>query len=181
MVKAAIYIGSIMKDNFKKALSLVLVHEGGWSDHKDDPGGATMNGVTLETFRRHYGNDRTKHDLRGIAQQQLEHVYKTGYWDVCHCDDMPSGVDYALFDVAVNSGPAKAAKLLQGALGLTQDGVVGFQTLQRAVSLPPTLVIEKLCARRLQFLQGLKTWPVFGKGWSHRVADVQKQAKAMVP
>ncbi len=41
-----------MKRNFKKALKHVLVHEGGWADHPKDPGGATMKGVTLATYRR---------------------------------------------------------------------------------------------------------------------------------
>ena len=72
-----------MKTNFKDSLKHVLVHEGGWADHPKDPGGATMKGVTLAVFRRHYGEDKTKDDLRNISDADLENIYRSGYWDKC--------------------------------------------------------------------------------------------------
>ena len=72
-----------MKENFELALEHVLVHEGGWANHPRDPGGATMKGVTLTTFRRHYGNHMTKNDLRNISSTQLKKIYKSGYWNKC--------------------------------------------------------------------------------------------------
>lgn len=170
-----------MKDNFKTALKHVLQYEGGWSDHPRDPGGATMKGVTLATFRRFYGDHRTKDDLRHITDTQLETIYKTGYWDKVRGDDLPSGIDLAVFDVAVNSGYDRAIKLLQGALGVTQDGVLGPKTLLRAQDLPPGTVIENLCNRRLHFLKSLSTWNTFGKGWSTRVLAVVKAAEELIP
>ena len=61
-----------MKSNFKSALKYVLVHEGGWADHPKDPGGATMKGVTLITYRRHFGKDKSKDNLRNISDEELE-------------------------------------------------------------------------------------------------------------
>lgn len=78
-----------MKENFERSLDHVLRSEGGWSNHKDDPGGATMKGVTLITYRRFFGSSKTKEDLRQISHNQLAHIYKTGYWDSCKCDDLP--------------------------------------------------------------------------------------------
>ncbi len=84
-----------------------------------------MKGVTLATFRRHYGKQKTKKDLRNITTRQLQNIYRKGYWDKCKCDDLPAGVDYAVFDAAVNSGPGRSAKWLQGAVGAKQDGGIG--------------------------------------------------------
>lgn len=103
-----------MKENFEQSLQYVLVHEGGFADHPSDPGGATMKGVTLATFRRHFGANKSVNDLKNITQAQLEQIYRSGYWDKCRCDQLPSGVDYAVFDGAVNSGPGRSAIWLQG-------------------------------------------------------------------
>ncbi len=61
-----------MKNNFKEALKHVLVHEGGWADHPKDPGGATMKGVTLITFRRHFGQNQSKNDRNYSAIQVID-------------------------------------------------------------------------------------------------------------
>ncbi|MDQ7075251.1 MAG: glycosyl hydrolase 108 family protein [Gammaproteobacteria bacterium] len=164
-----------MKNNFKEALKHVLVHEGGWADHPKDPGGATMKGVTLITFRRHFGKDRSKEELRNISDVQLEQIYRSGYWDKCHCDDLPEGVDYVVFDGAVNSGPGRSAKWLQGVIGAKQDGGVGPKTLAKVAEKEPAQMCDLICDRRLAFLQSLRTWKVFGLGWGRRVEGVRKQ------
>ncbi len=88
----------------------MLKHEGGWADHPKDPGGATMKGVTLATYRRHFGKNKSKRALRNISDDDLGQIYRSGYWDKCRCDRLPSGVDYAVFDAAVNSGPGRSVK-----------------------------------------------------------------------
>lgn len=168
-----------MKENFDRALQFVLVHEGGFANHPKDPGGATMKGVTLETFRRHFGAGKTVNDLKNITQDQLSLVYRTGYWDKCKCDQLPAGVDYAVFDVAVNSGPGRAAKFLQSAVGAVQDGAIGPGTLEKVGTQEPPSIINSLCDHRLAFLRGLETFPTFGAGWTKRVAGVRQQALDM--
>lgn len=161
-----------MIDNFKKCLELVLHHEGGWADDPHDPGGATMKGVTISTFKMHYGNDKTKEDLKSITAEQLEHIYKTGYWDKIKGDKLPSGLDYALFDFAVNSGSFRAVKYLQSCLGCKMDGIIGVNTLSAVLSDSPEVLIKKICSRRLDFLKTLKTWKYYGNGWSNRINNV---------
>ena len=167
-----------MKDNFDKALALVLIHEGGFANNPRDPGGATMKGVTLVTFRRFFGEDKTVTDLKNITQAQLAQVYRTGYWDKCSGDQLPSGVDYAVFDAAVNSGPVRAARFLQAAVGGTVDGVIGPTTLAAVDARNPTATINGLCDQRLAFLQGLSTFADFGRGWSRRVSVKDTHAEA---
>jgi len=168
-----------MDRNFAKALKLVLKHEGGWADHPKDPGGATMKGVTLATFRRYVDAKATKDDLRHITEAQLADVYRRHYWNAVKADELPDGVDYAAFDFAVNSGPSRAARYLQAAVGVRQDGKIGPQTIAAAKKIMASTVIHNLCDRRMDFLRGLKTWPTFGKGWTRRVSDVRKDALSM--
>lgn len=168
-----------MEQNFDHALEHVLLHEGGFVDHPDDPGGATNKGVTLATFRRFYGAASTVVDLVNITDQQLARIYQAGYWDKCHCDDLPSGVDYCVFDAAVNSGPGRSAKWLQGAVGATQDGAIGPQTLAVVTQADPDDVINGMCDARMAFLRSLRTFHVFGRGWTRRVDGVRSEALKM--
>jgi lysozyme family protein len=106
-------------------------------------------------------------------------MYKAKYWDMVKGDDLPKGVDYAVFDLAVNSGPGKAAKTLQSVLGANPDGQIGPATLRTLEAADPRDVATKVCEARLAFLQGLTTFATFGKGWTRRVAEVQAAAKDM--
>ena len=168
-----------MKSNFDTSLDLVLVHEGGFVDHPDDPGGATMKGVTLATFRRFFGQERSVADLKAITTAQLGTIYRDGYWDKCRCDDLPDGLDYAVFDGAVNSGPGRSARWLQAAVGANVDGGIGPNTLARVAQADPVHAIDAMMDARLAFLKRLSTFRTFGRGWSRRVADVRARAMAM--
>ncbi|ESZ35872.1 MULTISPECIES: glycoside hydrolase family 108 protein [unclassified Mesorhizobium] len=168
-----------MDRNFARALALVLKSEGGWSDNPADPGGATMKGVTIANFRRYVKADASKADLREISNAQVATVYRRFYWDAVAGAELPGGVDYAVFDFAVNSGPGRAAKYLQAAVGTAQDGRIGPATLKAVGARPPGAVIDDLCDARLAFLRRLPTWPVFGKGWSDRIRSVRSQALLM--
>ncbi|MER8630504.1 hypothetical protein NKH55_12140 [Mesorhizobium opportunistum] len=168
-----------MDRNFARALALVLKSEGGWSDNPADPGGATMKGVTLANFRRYVRADATKADLRQISDDQVATVYRRFYWDAVLGAELPDGVDYAVFDFAVNSGPGRAAKYLQAAVGAVQDGRIGPATLGAARAKPAGVVIDQLCDARLAFLKRLPTWPTFGRGWSDRVRSVRADALKM--
>lgn len=168
-----------MDRNFARALALVLKSEGGWSDNPADPGGATMKGVTLATFRAYIKPGGTKADLKAITDEQLSTCYRRQYWDAVLGAELPDGVDYAVFDFGVNSGPSRAAKYLQGVIGAVQDGRIGPASVTAVKAKPAADIINALCDARLAFLKRLDTWPTFGKGWSSRVSSVRAQALAM--
>lgn len=166
------------RGNLPACLAVTLPHEGGWADHPADPGGATMKGITLATFRQWVAN-ATKTQLRNISDDMVEKIYRTGYWNKVRGEDLPFGVDLAVFDFGVNSGPSRAAKYLQAVVGVTQDGHVGPKTIAATQRLDGKVVVQKVCARRLSFVRGLGTFKVFGKGWSRRIADVEAKGVAM--
>jgi len=168
-----------METNFRRALPLVLKHEGGFVNHPKDPGGATNKGITLANYRRYVKQDGSIEDLKAIKPDEVERVYKLFYWDAVKADLLPVGVDYAVFDFAVNSGPGRAVKFLQRLAGVTQDGAIGSGTIAAVAAMSPELVINRLCDDRLAFMQGLSTWSTFGKGWGSRVLGVRQHALEM--
>ena len=165
-----------MKENFKESLALVLKHEGGYVDHPADPGGATMKGITLATFSAFKKKAMTKDELRAISDADVETIYKTGYWDAMRCDELAAGVDLLAFDMAVNKGVNRATRLLQQAAGVRDDGVLGPMTLEAINKMPAKDLIVKVSEGRRDFYKGLKTFPVFGKGWLRRVDETEKEA-----
>ena len=168
-----------MKQNFDAALAAVLKHEGGWADHPQDPGGATMKGVTLKTYSDWLGRPASKDELRNISDEHLRTIYKTRYWDAVRGDELPSGVDFVVFDMAVNSGPGRAARVLQAAVGATPDGSIGPKTLSVVRMHEPAALVEAYQRNRQHFLEALPTFATFGKGWTRRVDEVKKEALEM--
>lgn len=172
-------------ENFARALKLVLVHEGGFSNHPKDPGGVTLQGV----IQRVYDADRRRRNLPtkpltkamlGTSEWETERdaIYRRQYWDAVKGDRLPSGIDYCVFDGAVNSGPAQSIKWLQRALGVTADGVLSTVTLSAVEDHgDPDQLISDICARRMAFLKALKTFSTFGRGWTTRVEGVRKIAQ----
>lgn len=168
-----------MKSNYKTCLATILKYEGGYVNNPRDPGGATMKGITQKV----YDTWRKKQVLptqivKNISQEDVEAIYKQNYWDVVKGDDLPSGLDLAVFDYAVNSGPGRAIKQLQKILGVPQTGAMNSATVDSSKKNPNAWAA--LCAERLAFMKRLDTWPTFGKGWEARVNDVRKKAAALV-
>lgn len=169
-----------MKSNFDRCLDLVLIHEGGFVDHSQDPGGITNMGVTKKAWEEYVGHDVTKEEMRSLTVAEITPFYRKGYWDACKCDDLHAGVDYAVFDLAVNAGPGRAAKFLQEAVGATPDGRIGPRTLAAAADFGANLIISKICDRRESYYRSLPHFPTFGRGWLKRNEEVQKKALEMV-
>jgi len=159
----------------------ILAHEGGFIDHPRDPGGATNRGVTIGTLRK-LGIDKDGDgdsdlvDLRQITAKDAAAVFKRFYADPVQADLLPAGLDYAMTDFAVNSGPSRAAAHLQRILGVNADGNIGPKTLAAVASKNTVDLINLLCDSRLKFMRNLGTWPDFGKGWTARVNAVRAGA-----
>jgi lysozyme family protein len=171
-----------MQSNFETCLALMLAHEGGYVHHEKDPGGRTNHGVTQRVWEEWVGHEVDEKQMRALTPETVAPLYKRKYWDACRADDLVAGVDYVVFDVAVNSGPGRAVKFLQSCVGVTADGGFGPATLAavKEAEKDPARLIEMYCAKRLEFLQSLKTFETFGKGWSRRVQEVKDKALKML-
>jgi len=172
---------------FSTCLAHVLAQEGGYVDHPADPGGATNLGITRKTLARWRQIepwwDLPKGAVQALTPTEAASIYQALYWTPCQGDRLPAGIDLMVFDHGVNSGPAQAIRTLQGVLGVRRDGLIGPLTLaaldKRVAANGAGPLIEALAAARLGFLKGLKTFAVFGRGWTRRVDAVATAARAM--
>src|SRR6185437_2259273 len=169
-----------MRQNFPASVKLVLRSEGGFVDNLADPGGATNLGITRATLSNWLRHPASVADVQSLSVDTAMAIYQANYWTAIKGDSLPLGIDYAVFDYAVNSGPGRAAKDLQSVLGVAVDGIIGPVTLAAAAKAEPVGVINALCDARLAFLKSLYNWPTFGAGWSTRVAAVRAAAIAML-
>lgn len=169
-----------MTSNFPACLELVLKHEGGWADHPRDPGGATMKGVTLAVYQTYLGRKVSKEELRNIPQEHLMDIYKSLYWDKAKCDDLASGVDLVVFDMAVNAGVSRSARILQRCVGAVPDGVIGPRTMALVNGIPAKDIIVKFSDGRENFYKSLPTFDTFGRGWLRRTEECEENALSMI-
>lgn len=167
-----------MTDRFAICLPRILASEGGCVDLAADPGGATQLGVTQATLARFRGHAVSKEDVRALTPATVAPIYREYFWDACHCDEMSPGVDYAVFDFAVNSGPGRAIKTLQAAVNVTPDGAFGPRTKAAIAATGQANTIREFAAQREAFYRGLHTFPTFGRGWLSRLHTVTQTALA---
>lgn len=152
---------------FDEAFTKLLGHEGGYSNHPNDPGGETMWGVT----KRVAVANGYKGPMRDLKVEFAKQIYRKSYWDAVYADLLPEGVRYAVFDAAVNSGPKQAIKWLQKALEVDDDGVIGPQT-KKALQSADNALEGRFLGHRLLFMSNLKNWDSFSEGWAKRVAQI---------
>ena len=166
--------------SYDAALARLLAHEGGYTNHPADPGGPTNFGITIYDYRKYVKPGAGAADVKAMKLDEAKAIYRAKYWDAQRCDELPAGVDDAVFDYGVNSGIGRSGKVLRRCLRLPDNSsVVTDAVIASARAADAKALIGSICEERLRFLQSLKTWGVFGKGWGRRVAEVRSAALAM--
>lgn len=135
-----------------------------------------MKGITLATFTDFKGRAMSKEELRAISDADVRAIYKSRYWDAVRADELKPGVDLLAFDMAVNKGVGRAAKLMQRGAGVPEDGALGPKSMAAINALDAADFIAKVSEARRDFYKSLKTFPTFGKGWLRRVDETEKEA-----
>jgi len=173
-----------MKANFDACFDKVMQSEGGYVNDPADHGGETNLGVTIGAWGAYLGRAIQPGEMKALTLATVKPFYRSMYWDKVRGDDLPVGVDYAVFDFAVNAGVARAAKFLQRAVGAVDDGVVGSGTLGRVAKIDPTVLLKNFADQKQRFYNGLATTnptqQKFLKGWLARVDHVQTAATSML-
>ncbi|MCT7662319.1 glycoside hydrolase family 108 protein [Shinella kummerowiae] len=153
-----------MSDRFAICHPITAAWEGGWSDHKADPGGKTMYGVTEAVFHAWLkAQGKAVRPVKSITKAEALAIYRKNYWDACGAPTLKPGVDLAVYDASVNSGVSRGLKWLKASIGSNDHSVT----------------VKRICRARLSFMQSLKIWQSFGRGWGRRVADIEVKGVAM--
>lgn len=165
--------------NLERSITLVFGHEGGYVNNPKDPGGPTKYGITQRTLKAWRGKAVSVADVKALTLSEASQILRKQYWAPVKGDELPAGLDHAVFDYSTNSGPSQAMKTLQRIVGVVADGIIGARTLAAVAAWDVHKLIQRLCDARLAFLNQLKTWKTFGKGWAIRVERVRKEAIAI--
>lgn len=175
-----------MKENWERSFELMLGSEGGFSDDPRDNGnklpdgrpGSTMLGVTQYNWEAWSGHQVTHEQMKKLKPEDVKPFYKKKFWDACRCNDLPDGIDYLVFDFAVNAGVGRSAKVLQAVVGATPDGAIGPLTLAAVAKQSETELIDNFSAAKVDFYLGLNN-PTYEAGWLNRVKHVRTAALGM--
>lgn len=174
---------------FGQAFAVLIVHEGGYSTDRQDPGNWTGGKVGSGTLKgTKYGISAASFptlDIANLTVEQAGSIYRAMYWDRMGCDSLPPELALLVFDAAVNNGVSNAAKFLQLSVGATADGLIGTATraaIAKTLGNGSPERVQALCseflARRLVFMAALSTWARYGLGWARRLCALPFQARA---
>jgi lysozyme family protein len=168
---------------FDRALTVILRHEGGWSNNSQDPGGMTNLGVTKATWEAWVRRPASESEMRNLTVEKVKPLYKQRYWDAVKGDELPPAVAMCVFDFGVNAGPARAIRYLQAVVGATQDGIIGPATLEAVNKYVSAHGADALVRayqdKRRDYYRSLSTFGTFGRGWLRRVDEVEQKALAL--
>ena len=177
-----------MIENWDKSFDLVIAHEGGFTNDQRDKGnhladgreGCTMLGCTQANWESYIGKKVTQDDMKKLTKDDIKPLYKKNYFDAVMGDLLPSGLDYAAFDFAINAGSNASRKMVQIAVGVNNDGIFGPATLKAIQNADAKDVLGRFTSAKIKFYQSLSNFEVYGKGWLKRCADVQQIDNEMI-
>ncbi len=151
---------------FPQIFDRVIGHEGGYVYDPRDAGGETIWGITKRTARE----NGYQGEMKQMKRAQAFEIYKQAFWQRYQCEQLPSALAFQFFDACVNHGAGNAARMLQRAVGVLDDGVIGKLTLQAVENQALNDTLMCFVAERLKFYTRLANFNAFGKGWVNRMA-----------
>jgi lysozyme family protein len=159
--------------DFDRSFERLFGHEGAFTRRREDRGNWTGGQIGLGQLKgTKFGISAAAYprlDIENLTVDQAKQIYRTDYWPVAGCDAVPDPLKFDLFDFAVNSGPGRAAKLLQKTVGAVEDGSIGPRTLLAIGNMNPWEIRGRFMGHRLLVMASDPQLTVFAKGWLTRV------------
>lgn len=176
-----------MITNYNRSLGLILQSEGGFTTDPRDPGnrlpdgrpGSTNLGVTQANWEAYVGHPVTWAEMQALTPEIVKPFYKKEYWDKVRADELPTPIDYLMFDFAVNAGPVRGIKIMQKAVGTVQDGILGPKTMRAIKAVPVDKLIQDFSDEKEWWYRSLKN-KTYERGWLNRVAKVEYNSINMI-
>ena len=177
-----------MQENFDYIYKFTRAEEGGDDDDPRDPGGRTSRGIIQSEYNRYHDRKGLKHsDVWKATEAEILEIYVINYWQKMSCAELPSGIDMVVFDSSVLNGTGQTTKWLQRAVNrqfgkiLEVDGAFGEKTKAAVKNVKDVpAFVNDICDQRLEMLKSLRTWPIYGRGWSSRVKRLRAAALGIV-
>lgn len=160
-----------MTKRFLKCISIILQHEGGYVNHPNDPGGETNFGISKRSY--------PKLDIKNLSKDQASEIYYKDFWTKLRCDELQSELlALHVFDMGVNAGTGRAAKILQRILLIKDDGVIGPITVRFANNfIDQKKLVSFYIEKRIEYYNKIAKanikLQVFLKGWLKRVKSTK--------
>lgn len=154
--------------SFDSAIAFVLSYEAGYVNDPQDPGGETNFGISKRSY--------PSLDIKVLTRERAVEIYRKDFWTRCRCDDLPPGIAFLMMDTAVNQGPQRAVQMLQQALGVKADGVIGPSTIQAALQAKESVLIAEFVARRCSAYAMTANVQRYGLGWMRRAVSAHQAA-----
>jgi lysozyme family protein len=171
----------VKPSNFRRCVDHVIAQEGGFSDNPSDPSAATQFGLTLRDLRESKQNQNlTVDDLRKLGRDDACEIFRTRYWNVLRCDDLPTGVDLVVFDCGVDAGFPRSAMMLQQVVGAAGDGSIGDATIAATKAMSPTDVVKEMSNHRLEYYRDPANAPNVVRDGTNRTTAIEKAALDMI-
>lgn len=187
---------------FEIAEALTGRNEGGYANSKKDNGGETYAGIA----RKFWGNwigwwiiddikvkfvpkgaDTDLPKWRAVINQHakanlalttyVNQFYKSNFWDANSLDEvLDQDIANSVYDFGVNAGIMVAAKMLQDAADVQQDGQIGSKTLSAVNNIHPIYLLGAYNAYRKRYYESIAKGNQAGwlSVWLKRVKDVFK-------
>lgn len=155
--------------DFEKAVEIVLEKEGGYVNHPNDPGGETNFGISKRAF--------PEVDIKNLTIGHAKHIYEMYYWHKVKAEGLPVSLRLVVFDCAVNQGPGFAARALQSCLGITEDGIIGDETVNKSNEVNELELLECFLKKRCDRYLATANFDRFGKGWLRRLIEISVRTR----
>jgi lysozyme family protein len=154
-----------------QAWAVVMQSEGGYSYDPADPGGETNFGISKRAY--------PAEDIKGLTPERARELFRRDYWAPMRCDELPAPLAITVADAAFNHGLHAATEMLQEAVGVKRDGILGPITVRAARNAGADVVIRFSRIRINRFHDIAASRPVqrkFLAGWVERALRVYRTA-----
>ncbi|EPK1060393.1 glycoside hydrolase family 108 protein [Klebsiella pneumoniae] len=175
---------------FLHALAFVLAREGGYVNDPTDKGGETKYGISDKRDGLADGKADVDGDgkpdtrIKDLTEGQAGQIYFRDYWYPAYCTDWPDGISLFVFDSSVQHGAKKAIQLLQDAVGVTADGIVGPKTTKAVIGADAEWLLTRCFLRRSRYYaEIIKANSSQGKylnGWFNRLDELANACQEVV-
>lgn len=173
-----------MLSNWDLSLKYVLLSEGGYTNHPNDSGGPTNFGIIQSEYSKWLGRKATIADMKAMKRETAGQIYLAKYWNALRCSEMPTGLDYLVFDFGVNAGIGQAPKTLQRCLSVSVDGKIGDVTMKALHTHDAVELVDKFTDAKRAFYRSISSsnpkLAVFLKGWMNRCNETRANALGMI-